>query len=233
MLQVSNLDYSYKQEVIFQDISFSAPRGAITIILGRSGVGKTTLFRLLSGLLLPDQGSLLWQGEPLTQDLVAYMQQKEALLPWRTALKNILLPYELGPSHLRTSVPSYQLQKIIKNFDLDTILDRYPDELSGGQRQRVALATQYLSQKPILLLDEPFSSLDLLLKEQLYKDIEMLAKQENKAVILVTHDFRDVLFLGDFVFVIKNHKCIPVSLQRVSSNDHHVLNSLKDLLSTT
>ncbi|WP_201456946.1 ABC transporter ATP-binding protein [Chlamydia sp. 17-3921] len=235
MLKVSHLCYSYKQEIIFQDASFIAFPGKITIILGRSGVGKTTLFRLLSGLLTPEQGScLLWKDRTLTQNSVAYMQQKEALLPWRTALKNILLPTELG-SPKQAPVCSDYLQKVIKNFNLSSLLNRYPDELSGGQRQRVALASQYLSQKPILLLDEPFSSLDILLKEQLYKDVVYLAKNENKTVILVTHDFRDVLFLGDSLFIIKNHQLVSLPIDESIKSPHtnqNFLDNLKKLLSS-
>ncbi|ANH78985.1 ATP-binding cassette domain-containing protein [Candidatus Chlamydia sanziniae] len=212
MLQVTQLYYSYNQLCIFQNVSFTVSPGTITIILGRSGTGKTTLFHLLAGFLPPQQGEFLWGKSALTNKHVAYMQQKEALLPWRTVLKNILLPTELGPKTSRSPIPSDRLEKIIQNFDLTPLLNRYPDELSGGQRQRVALASQCLSSKPILLLDEPFSSLDMIIKEQLYQDIVFLAKKEGKTIVLVTHDFHDVLFLGDTLLVIKNNNLVPISL---------------------
>ncbi|SPN73381.1 Fe(3) ions import ATP-binding protein FbpC,taurine transporter ATP-binding subunit,ABC-type spermidine/putrescine transport systems, ATPase components,glycine betaine/L-proline transport ATP binding subunit,ABC transporter [Chlamydia serpentis] len=233
MLQAHSLSYSYSNQFILEDASFEAYPGTITIILGSSGVGKTTLFRLLAGFLPLQQGKLLWNGNPLTHKYVAYMQQKEALLPWRTALKNMMLSTELGLNPNQNALCSERLQEIIHNFDLQMLLDRYPDELSGGQKQRVALASQCLSLKPILLLDEPFSSLDVLIKEQLYKDIVALARKENKTVLLVTHDFHDVLYLGDALFVIKNKTLTPVPLDpsmRSLSNGLRLIKDLKEHL---
>ncbi|WP_100934878.1 ABC transporter ATP-binding protein [Candidatus Chlamydia corallus] len=233
MLQAHRLCYSYNNHVILENASFEASPGTITIILGSSGVGKTTLFRLFAGFLPLQKGELLWNGNPLTRKNVAYMQQKDALLPWRTALKNMMLPTELGFNTSENSLSHQRLQEIIHNFDLALLLDRYPDELSGGQRQRIALAAQCLSSKPVLLLDEPFSSLDVLLKEQLYEDIVALAQKENKTVLLVTHDFHDVLYLGDALFVMKNKTLTPVPLDpsmRSLNSGLHLIQDLKEHL---
>ncbi|AAD18384.1 ATP-binding cassette-transport protein [Chlamydia pneumoniae TW-183] len=229
MLQAHRLCYSCDNQVILKDASFQASPGTITIILGSSGVGKTTLFRLLAGFLPLQEGELLWNGSPLNRKDVAYMQQKEALLPWRTALKNMTLSTELGINTSHNALSNERLEEIIHNFDLGQLLDRYPDELSGGQRQRIALAAQCLSLKPILLLDEPFSSLDVLLKEQLYQDIVALAKKENKTVLLVTHDFHDVSCLGDVLYVIKNKTLTPVPLDPSMRPLNNGLCFIKDL----
>ncbi|AFS20715.1 MULTISPECIES: ABC transporter ATP-binding protein [Chlamydia] len=235
MLEVKSLSYSYSDKLIFRNASFVSHPGKITIILGVSGTGKTTLFRLIANFLSPAEGEILWLGEPVQQTDVAYMQQKHTLLPWRTVLKNIHLNSELGGKHKRFRISSEKLLEVVESFNLGDLLDCYPDELSEGQKQRVSLACQCLSPKPILLLDEPFSSLDITTKEQLYKYILRLARKDYKTVILVTHDFRDVAFLGDAFYVLKNHGLVPVffnDLTRSTSNVHLLIEDIRECLST-
>ncbi|EPP36660.1 Fe(3+) ions import ATP-binding protein FbpC [Chlamydia avium] len=210
MLEVKGLSYSYANKLIFQDVSFVASPGKISVILGSSGVGKTTLFRLIAKFLSPTDGKILWKGNPITQKDVAYMQQKSPLLPWRTIEKNIYLASELGRPR-NSSIPPEKFIEVVDYFRINELLERYPDEISEGQKQRVALACQCLSSKPILLLDEPFSSLDVITKEILYGYVLRLAAEDKKTVILVTHDFRDVAFLGDSVFLMKDYSLVPIT----------------------
>ncbi|QXE27503.1 ABC transporter ATP-binding protein [Chlamydia buteonis] len=235
MLEVKNLSYSYSDKLIFENASFTSRPGKITIVLGVSGTGKTTLFRLIANFLSPAAGEILWLGEPVQQTDVAYMQQKQTLLPWRTVLKNIHLNSELGVKSKRFPIFPEKLLEVIESFNLGDLLDCYPDELSEGQKQRVSLACQCLSPKPILLLDEPFSSLDITTKEQLYQYILRLARKDRKTVVLVTHDFRDVAFLGDIFYVLKNHGLIPVffnDVTRSSDNVHMLIKDIRECLST-
>ncbi|AAF73555.1 ABC transporter ATP-binding protein [Chlamydia muridarum str. Nigg] len=214
MLVVKSLCYAHASHFVFEDAAASFAPGQISFILGGSGSGKTTLFRIIAGLLTSFIGEVLWNGQPVKQELVAYMQQKEALLPWRTVRKNILLPTELGPHKQKPLVQDHNFHKVIQSFGLSSLLDRFPDELSGGQRQRVVFAMQCLSPKPILLLDEPFTSLDSLTKEMLYQDVRRLAEEEGKAIILASHDVQDCLEIGETFFAIRNRKLHPISLDK-------------------
>ncbi|MEF9520077.1 ABC transporter ATP-binding protein [Chlamydia crocodili] len=235
MLEVKDLSYSYSNKLIFKKASFTAHPGKISIILGVSGIGKTTLFRLIANFLSPSEGEILWLGQPIQQTDVAYMQQKQTLLPWRTVLKNIYLGSELGVKNKRFSIFSEKLAEVVESFNIGNLLDCYPDELSEGQKQRVSLACQCLSPKPILLLDEPFSSLDITTKELLYKYILRLARKDYKTVVLVTHDFRDVAFLGDTFYVLKNRGLVPVFFNdstRSSGNVHMLVEDIRECLLT-
>ncbi|EPP35288.1 ABC transporter family protein [Chlamydia ibidis] len=234
MLEVSSLFYSYSGQEVFVRSSICAYPGEITVLLGPSGVGKTTLFRLICGFIFPDKGKITWQGHPVSPLNVAYMSQKDSLLPWRTVWKNLLLSTELGDKFSKMKTTDPRLEHVVSSFQLTNLLERYPDEISEGQRQRVSLAIQCLSTKPILLLDEPFSSLDVMTKELLYSDILLLAKREKKTVMLVTHDFRDVAFLGDRFYVIKNRNIIPLEITsslREADNSSALIAYLKDYFS--
>ena len=214
MLVVKSLRYARASHLVFEDAGASFASGHISVVLGISGSGKTTLFRILSGLLSDFSGEVLWEGLPIKQEQVSYMQQKDALLPWRTVKKNILLPTELGPRKQKAVVQEQDFYQVVQAFGLASLLDRFPDELSGGQRQRVVFAMQSLSPNPILLLDEPFTSLDPLTKETLYQDVRRLAKEKGKTIILASHDVQDCLEIGETFFAIKQHKLFPIFLDK-------------------
>lgn len=230
MLEIIDLHYEYSRRVVFRGASLVARPGEITVILGRSGSGKSTLFRVVAGFLPCKKGVVLWNQRRVSRGDVAYIQQKEPLLPWLSALDNICIGTILGKRSRRKSVPMQRLQEVVDRFQLHSLLDAYPDELSGGQRQRVALAALWLSTKPLLLLDEPFSSLDMLTKELLYKEILSMTKQYKKTVVLVTHDPNDVRILGDKVFVLKDHQLTPFTFHRHRNTDSWI-NEVKYLLS--
>lgn len=230
MLEVKNLSYHYQNQLLFHSVNFSALRGDVTVILGPSGVGKTTLFRIIAGLTTYSEGEVLWEGGSISQNHVSYMQQKVFLLAWRTVWKNMWLIYELDKGAYSKENFSHRLDRVIHHFQLTPLLSRFPDELSEGQKQRIALAMQCLSRREVLLLDEPFSSLDVVMKEELYAHVRSLAKNENKAVLLITHDIRDVMFLGDALFVIRNqtiHRVIiPTAMKDAILADMHALMDL-------
>lgn len=147
------------------------------------------------------------------------MQQKICLLPWRCVLKNLWLVQEVSKGGYSRDVFKWKLEETIHNFNLEALLLKFPDELSEGQKQRVALAMQCLAKKDILLLDEPFSALDLITKEELYRQILSLTKKENKAVLLITHDVRDIFFLGNVFFSVSNQTIRQVDFSGVSSTN--------------
>ncbi|WP_213357683.1 ABC transporter ATP-binding protein [Chlamydiifrater phoenicopteri] len=215
MLTVSDLTYSYPELQVFDQASFFALPEQVTTILGASGIGKTTLFRLICGLLHPESGSIQWSNQSINENHIAYMRQKEVLLPWRTARENISLLNELGDKK-KKKISEEEILEASKVLDITHVLDKYPSELSGGMKQRVELARCLVSNKPVLLLDEPFSSLDPLIKESLYKETTSLAKRNRTTIVLITHDIFEALLLSDKLYVIKNASIHPVDIETVS-----------------
>jgi NitT/TauT family transport system ATP-binding protein len=197
MLQIRDLDFFYsKDRLILRNLNIQIPTGQIVALIGSSGSGKTTLFRLIMGLLDPTCGRIEIQGPKPT-----FMQQDDLLLPWRTVKGNLSLAQELGSKPC--CLPDEKLTSMLHLVGLAGYENAYPNELSGGQRQRVSLARALLQNRPLLLLDEPFGSLDILIREQLYELLISIRQELNKTIVLVTHDFRDALHMADRIIVLK------------------------------
>jgi len=194
MIRVDNLFFSYGKRPLLRDLSFAIEKGEIVALVGPSGIGKTTLLKLLSGLLPPDQGSVHVDGS------VSCLFRKEFLLSWRSVVENVLLPLELGE---RVEDPEGYVQKahtLLKQFGLSSFLDAKPEDLSEGMKKITALIQTLLLDKDCLLLDEPFSAIDLYLREKFCSFLKEHIQEEKKTLFFVTHDFRDALFLADRLF---------------------------------
>ncbi len=167
-------------------------------LLGPSGCGKTTLLRLLAGLIKPTSGEVVFpQGHPPSIGLVF---QQSNLMPWRTVLDNILLPLEMrGVS--RPEALS-QAQALIELVGLQEFTDAWPDSLSGGMAQRVAIARALIQDPELLLLDEPFGSLDALTREKMGEELLRIWQARRKTVVMVTHSISEALLLSDRVLVL-------------------------------
>ncbi len=198
MLSVKNLVFSYKDTPVFKNLSFALKKGEIASFIGTSGSGKTTLFKLLTGIHQPQNGDVTVEGvtEP------AYMTQKDLLLPWRTVLENITLTYELGRKKHCPKKTIEEAMDLIEEVDLLGTEHKFPEQLSGGMRQRVSLARALMQKSPLLLLDEPFGSLDIQLREQMYDLLKTIHKNHNTTILLITHDFRDAISLSDHIFLL-------------------------------
>lgn len=200
MLSVKNLVFSYKDTPVFKNLSFSLNEGEIASFIGTSGSGKTTLFKLLTGIHQPHHGDIAIDG--VTQP--AYMTQKDLLLPWRTVLENITLTFELGKQKHCLKKSLNEAMELIEEVGLQGYEHKFPEELSGGMRQRVSLARALMQKSPLLLLDEPFASLDIQLREQMYALLKTIHKNHNTTILLITHDFRDAISLSDHIFLLAN-----------------------------
>lgn len=218
-LMVRDLSFSYEGQSILKEVSFSLEKGKIGALIGASGSGKSTLFKILTGLLSPPSGEVEIHGclSPLGCQYISYMMQQDLLLPWRTVLGNVLLTAELGKSEIDPQVHGLAVD-LLREVGLASYKDRYPDELSGGMRQRVSLARALLQQRPILLLDEPFGSLDVGRREQMYRLLQHIREKHKTTMLMVTHDFRDALSLSDHLFLLAQGKIykewsIPVSMR--------------------
>ncbi len=193
-VRVAGLHAGYDNQPIFAGLDLHIPARAWTCILGASGVGKTTLLRLLAGLLPPTAGEITTGGRPLS-GRVAYMAQQDLLLPWLTARQNV----ELG-ARLRGQRPDHaRALGMLDRVGLSPEADRRPAALSGGQRQRVALARTLMENRPIVLMDEPFSALDAITRLRL-QDLaaELLV---DRTVVLITHDPLEALRVGHRIHI--------------------------------
>ena len=184
------------------DISFSVFAEQFVCVLGPSGSGKTTLLRILAGLLPPTQGEVLFGKSSLKAPRhgVGMVFQKANLMPWRTVLENILLPLEI--QHVPHSEALAKALSLVELVGLVGFEASLPRDLSGGMAQRVAIARALIHEPDLLLLDEPFGSLDALTRERMGTELIRIWHARRKTVIMVTHSISESLFLADRVLVL-------------------------------
>ena len=236
MLDVDNLSFSYNQSPLLNSISFSVREEEIVILIGSSGCGKTTLFKLIAGFISPSQGQVLIHDSKEPAQWITYMRQEDLLLPWRNVINNLLLTSELG-SQKKESCKT-RAYELLNQLGLQGYEHAFPNELSGGMRQRVSLARALLQERPLMLLDEPFASLDIILREQLYTLLKEIQRVHKKTLLMVTHDFRDALSIADRILVLaggKIEKNIPIS-QEIRDSAYlkeNLANQIRDTLLLT
>ncbi len=206
------------------DISFSVCAEQFVSVLGPSGSGKTTLLRILSGLLPPTQGEVLFGNSALKAPRhgVGMVFQKANLMPWRTVLENILLPLEI--QHMPSASAMAKAQALVDLVGLAGFEASLPRDLSGGMAQRVAIARALIHEPDLLLLDEPFGSLDALTRERMGSELTRIWQARRTTVIMVTHSISEALFLADRVLVLSPRPGrlrldLPVDLPRPREED--------------
>ncbi|HSL31699.1 MAG TPA: ABC transporter ATP-binding protein [Anaerolineales bacterium] len=181
-----------------EDISFDVHPREFVCVLGPSGSGKTTLLRILAGLIAPTSGSFLFgHGEQPSTGMVF---QQANLMPWRTVIENIKLPLEV--KHVDEASARAKAQEMIELVGLQGFEDSLPRDLSGGMAQRVAIARALIHDPDLLLLDEPFGSLDAITRERMWNELSRIWQMRQKTVIMVTHSINESLFLADRVLVL-------------------------------
>ena len=177
-------------------ISFEVCPREFICVLGPSGSGKTTLLRVLAGLLEPTEGEVDFAGH--RQPRIGMVFQQANLMPWRTVLGNIKLPLELAG----TADAEPRAREMNELVELQGFEDNWPRELSGGMAQRVAIARALIHDPDLLLLDEPFGSLDALTRERMWTELSRIWQRRQKTVVMVTHSINESLFLADRVLVL-------------------------------
>lgn len=221
LLSCKNLYKSYDEMPVLEDVSLDLYRGEIVAILGKSGSGKSTLFNLLTGLDTADSGQIERHAR------VGYMMQKDLLLDWKTVQDNIALPLTLrsvSKGKARATAREY-----MPVFGLEGLEDRWPTTLSGGQRQRCTLLRTWLYSQELMLLDEPFSGLDAMTREALYKWLLEHKEELNLSILLITHSIEEAIFLADRLYILQgelpSRVSAPIEIPRVepSSEMEHLL----------
>lgn len=201
VLSMDNVGLTLGGTPVLDDISLHVARGEFVSILGPSGSGKSSLFRLLTGALTPDRGSIRVDGAPLASQsrAFAFMPQRDALMPWRRIIDNVILGLEV--QGMDRAEARARVLPLFATFGLEGFERHYPAHLSGGMRQRAALLRTIVQDRPIQLLDEPFGALDALTRAGMQRWLEQRWQNARWTTILVTHDVREAVALSDRIYV--------------------------------
>ncbi len=227
MLEISHLYKTYHNASnredcqVLSDINLSIKEGEFLVILGQSGCGKTTLLRLIGGFLLPDSGSIFLDGQAVkkpSSQMIMVFQNFDQLFPWFTLEKNITYALKKTGKENCASIRTKLACHYLEMTGLLEVKDHYPHTLSGGMKQRGALARALALEPRLLLMDEPFSSLDYLTRTQLQITLKELADKNHSTAVLVTHDIEEALFLATRIAV----------LNRSSHGISHIYDHLND-----
>lgn len=206
-ITLENIYKKYGQQEVLKDVDLEINPSEFVCIVGESGSGKTTLLKIIAGLIEPTKGIVL------TGDQAAMVFQNSALLPWLTVAQNIEFPFEVQG----LKIPKQRIEQILAELDLKGFEKKYPKELSGGQKQRVGIARAMAVKRKILLLDEPFSALDVKTSEELHSLILGLWRGNKLTVLMVSHSIEEAVFLSDRVIIMDQGKIrreVTIDLKR-------------------
>lgn len=193
MINLKNITKKYEDKVIFENFNLSIPQNKITCILGESGVGKTTLLNMISRITE-------YQGEISLVDKIAYIFQEPRLIPSLTVEENLKFIAPLAKVE--------EIDALLSILEIKEKKKSYPRHLSGGEQQRVSIARAFLYDAPLILMDEPFSSLDLSLKYRLIRHFAILWKQTKKTVLFVTHTIDEALWLANEIVILSKGRIV-------------------------
>lgn len=201
MIQIQNLKVKYKDFTALKNITFHIPPHSTCAIIGPSGCGKSTLLYSVAGILKPSEGMISIKGEAVRQNRreTGLILQNYGLMPWKTLWQNTSLGLKIRK--VDSKVISQKVDEILNKLDLYDHKHKYPVQLSGGQRQRVAIARALTIEPDLLLMDEPFSSLDAISRENLQNILLQIHKEEKMTMLLVTHNIEEAVYLGQKIII--------------------------------
>jgi len=203
-LEVLNIKKSYGNLDTIDDVSLKIEPNSFVSILGPSGCGKSTLFDIISGIETPDKGKVLIDKKDYTAKtgIISYMQQKDLLFPWKNVLDNTCLPLLLRGINLNDA--REKAESFFEVFGLKSFEKNYPKELSGGMKQRAALLRTYLFSSEIMLLDEPFGSLDAITRRRMQLWLLKIISHFNSSILFITHSVEEAIFLSDKIYLLSD-----------------------------
>ncbi|MBS4189559.1 ATP-binding cassette domain-containing protein [Bacillus sp. FJAT-49705] len=218
-LVLKNVSYTFRNEAnqknkVISDLNMEVRNGDFVSLIGKSGTGKSTILKLITGLLKQDEGEILINGKAITLGDVGYMPQRDLLLPWRTIIENIMIASEIQKD---LQITKDEARSWLDRVGLLAYENALPDQLSGGMRQRAAFLRALLTGKDLLLLDEPFGALDALTKKDMQTWLLSIWQELNKTILFITHDLEEACFLSDRILLLHLDKTlddIPVNLSR-------------------
>ncbi len=208
LIEAKKINKSFGNLYTIADVSITLEKNRFVTILGPSGCGKSTLFDIIAGLENPDFGSVIISGKDFTGKTgrVSYMHQKDLLFPWNSILKNVCLPLLIkgrSPKEAQEIAMPY-----FKTFGLDGFENKYPCQLSGGMRQRAALLRTFLFADDIMLLDEPFGSLDAITRHKMQLWLLEILEKIHASILFITHDIDEAVFLSDRIYLLSKRPAV-------------------------
>ncbi|WP_407378579.1 ABC transporter ATP-binding protein [Methanobrevibacter sp.] len=222
-IEIKNINKSFdgrgKNLSVLENINLNIKDGELVCLLGPSGCGKTTLLRLIAGLDHPTSGEVVANGEVVEKPSGdrAVIFQQYSLFPWLTVLQNVTFGLEISGGSKEENIQA--AERYLKSVGLLDFKDSYPHELSGGMKQRVAIIRSLLNHSPILLMDEPFSALDMQNRHKLQEQLIGVWQRFENTIVFVTHDVDEAVYLADKIVLLdknpgKIHEIIDVDLER-------------------
>ncbi len=208
LIQIKGVTHAYKTPngplPVLDNLNLSVPEGEFAAVVGPSGCGKSTLTRLVAGLMKPDHGEVWLHGERVKspRKTVGMAFQNPVLLEWRTILENVILPLEIVAPSMPRADRVARAEELLELVGLSGFENKRPSELSGGMRQRASLCRSIVHKPEVLIMDEPFGALDAFTREDLWQTMHALRAQEPFTAVLITHDLRESVYLGDQVMVL-------------------------------
>jgi NitT/TauT family transport system ATP-binding protein len=208
LIEIKGVTHAYRTPSgplpVLDNLNVSVPEGTFCAVVGPSGCGKSTLTRLIAGLMFPDEGEVWLHGERVTspRKTVGMAFQNPVLLEWRTILQNVILPLEIVAPRMPKAQKQARARELLALVGLEGFEMKRPSELSGGMRQRASLCRSIVHKPDVLILDEPFGALDAFTREDLWQTMHELRTQEPFTAVLITHDLRESVYLGDQVVVL-------------------------------
>ena len=219
MIEVEHLSVGYDadgtKQIALHDVSLTVPQGTVCAVIGPSGCGKSTLMKVVAGLIRKVQGTVRINGRPVNpQEMkIGFMPQNYGLLPWKTVGENIRLGCRIKGEDSEDFMARAKV--LCRRLGIAGLEERLPHELSGGQQQRVGLARAFLLRPDILLMDEPFSALDAITREEMQEVFLDLWQEYHITTMLVTHYVEEALYLGQQIALMSSH---PGSVQEIMEN---------------
>ncbi len=243
-VQVSNVTKSFGTDeartTVLNGVTLSIRKGEFVSLIGPSGCGKSTLLKVVAGLSEADSGSVTIKGKSVREaskdKAIGLVPQSPALLPWRTILENVTLPIKINPN-ANAGRSLRDPKEILESFGLGHAIHKYPAQLSGGMQQRAAIARAFVFDPEILLMDEPFSALDEMNRDQQRMGLLDFWQSNRKSVLFVTHSVPEAIMLSDRIVVMAAHpgrisEIIDVNLPRPRSEDMYASDAFRDLEGT-
>jgi len=243
VIEIKDLSVKYKgkkQEVLALDrINLTVEQGDIFTIIGPSGCGKSTLLHVLSGIVKDYEGSVLINGSPVDprKQRIGLILQDYGLLPWKNVYANIILGLKIKRD---PQILDEFNQHIVKQLGLENLLERYPGQLSGGQKQRVAIARAFIMKPDLLLMDEPFSALDAITREEMQELFLSIWKKYSVTTLFITHSVEEALYLGSKIAVLSaspgrvlqvfNNPCFKMDNLRFKDEFYSMAKELRKLI---
>ena len=218
LIEIKGVTHAYRTPSgplpVLDNLEIGVPEGTFAAVVGPSGCGKSTLTRLVAGLMMPDRGEVWLHGERVRspRKTVGMAYQNPVMLEWRTILDNVILPLEIVAPRMPRVQRAARAEELLALVGLSGFEGKKPSELSGGMRQRASLCRAIVHKPEVLIMGEPFGALDAFTREDLWQTMRDLRAKEPFTCILITHDLRESVFLGDQVIVLSGR---PARTQRV------------------